>query len=108
MPNSTLEYLLEHQIRALELPEPEREAMLIPGRKFRTDFSWPAPIKLAVEVNGGTWVKSGHTSHAGISRDYLKNNLLMLAGWRVLMFDGEMIESGEAVDLIAKCLGGVE
>lgn len=103
MPNSTLEYLLEHQIRALELPVPEREFRAIPTRKFRWDFAWPEH-KLLVEVNGGTWGKGGHSTGAGIARDYEKNNLANLAGYRCLIFTGAMVESGEAVDMIAKCL----
>lgn len=103
MPNSTLEYLLEHQIRALELPEPVREFKALPTRRFRWDFAWPEH-KLLVEVNGGTWQKGGHSSGGGIARDYEKLNLANLAGWRCLIFTGEMIHSGEAVDMIAKCL----
>ena len=104
---SDLEETLLFQIRALGLPEPEREYRAIQGRKFRWDFAYPAQ-KLLIEVNGATWVKGGHSSGRGISRDYEKLNLANLAGWRCLLFTSEMIESGEAVEMIQKCLGGEE
>jgi hypothetical protein len=34
-----------------------------------------------------------------------KLNLAQLAGWRVMQFSRGMIESGEALDMIAKALG---
>ena len=103
MADSELEAELALQICVLSLPKPVREFMAVPPRKFRWDFAWPAH-KLLVEVNGGTWQKGGHSSGGGIARDYEKLNLANLAGYRCLIFTGEMIHSGEAVDMIAKCL----
>jgi very-short-patch-repair endonuclease len=100
---SELEDKLLFQITACGLPEPVREYKAIPQRRFRWDFAWPAQ-KLLVEVNGGTWGKGGHSTGTGIARDYEKNNLANLAGYRCLIFTGAMVESGEAVDTIAKCL----
>lgn len=105
MNTSQLEFLLASQIMALELPVPETEFRAVPTRKFRWDFAWPEH-KLLVEVNGGTWGKGGHSTGTGIARDYEKNNLANLAGYRCLIFTGAMVESGEAVDMIAKCLDG--
>lgn len=103
MANSDLEVTLLFHIKANGLPEPVREFKAIPTRRFRWDFAWPAQ-KLLVEVNGGTWGKGGHSTGTGIARDYEKLNLANLAGYRCLIFTGEMIKSGEAVGMIAKCL----
>ena len=106
MSNSALEAELALQIKALGLPEPIREYQAIKGRKFRFDFAWTAPNhRLLVEVQGGIWQKSGHTSGRGVTRDMEKLNLAQLAGWRVMQFSRGMIESGEALDMIAKALG---
>ena len=99
MSKSTLEAELAMQIKALGLPEPIREYPAIKGRKFQFDFAW-LEQKVLVEVNGGTYQRMGHSTGAGISRDYEKHNLATLAGWRVLAFDRKMVESGEAIQLL--------
>ena len=102
---SDLEDLLALHIRAMELPAPEREYKFHKTRRWRWDFAWVGR-KLAVEVNGGTWVKSGHTSGGGIARDYEKVNAGQLCGWRVLQFTKGMIEDGTAIELITEALKG--
>lgn len=100
---SALEEAFAFQVRALGLPEPEREVCVIPGRKFRFDFCW-REAKLLVEINGGTFTQGGHSTGLGIRRDYTKSNLAQLAGWRVLSFDGKAVKSGEAVEVTKKAL----
>jgi very-short-patch-repair endonuclease len=102
---SELEELFAFQVKATGLPEPEREAAVIPGRKFRFDFAW-LEQRLLVEVNGGTYTKGAHSTGQGIARDYEKANLAVLQGWRVLSFDGKSVKSGEAVETIRKALEG--
>ena len=48
--------------------------------------------------------RTGEPAREKIRRDYEKNNLAQLAGWRCLMFDGEMVRSGEAVEIVRKAL----
>ena len=103
MSKSTLEAELALQIRALGLPEPVREYQAIKGRKFRFDFAW-LEHRLLVEVNGGTYTQGAHSPGAGIARDYEKANLAVIQGWRVLMFDGKCVKSGEAVEIIRQAL----
>jgi len=103
MSKSALEAELALQIRALGLPEPVREYQAIKGRKFRFDFAF-IDAKLLIEVNGGTYTKGAHSTGQGIARDYEKANLATLDGWRVLMFDGKAVKSGEAVETIRKAL----
>ena len=103
MSASQLEAELALQIKALGLPEPIREYPAIKGRKFRFDFAF-IDAKLLIEVNGGTYTKGAHSTGQGIARDYEKANLATLDGWRVLMFDGKAVKSGEAVEVIRKAL----
>jgi very-short-patch-repair endonuclease len=103
MSKSALEAELALQIRALGLPEPIREYQAITGRKFRFDFAW-LEHRLLVEVNGGTYTKGAHSTGQGIARDYEKANLATLDGWRVLMFDGKVVKSGVAVEVIRQAL----
>jgi very-short-patch-repair endonuclease len=101
---SDLEETLALLMRDAGLPDPEREYRFSDTRRFRLDFAWPAQ-KLGVEVQGGTWVKSGHTTGTGLERDFDKLNTLSAEGWKVLMFSRKMIESGYAVEMIKQILG---
>jgi hypothetical protein len=60
---------------------------------------------VAVEVVGGVWIKSKHTTGSGINRDCLKMSMAAAVGWRVLPVTREMIEDGTAIELIAQALG---
>lgn len=60
------------------------------GRRFKYDFYAPS-LKTVFEINGGTWVKSGHTSGAGIQRDYEKSNLAQLNGIKCYQLSKEML-----------------
>lgn len=100
---SQLEETFALQIRAEKLPAPEREVCLIPGRKFRVDFAWREQ-RIAFEVNGGTWVKSGHSSGAGLQRDYEKAALLQLEGYRVFSVSGQSVRDGTAIKWLKQAL----
>ena len=100
---SALEDLLFGQIKLCGLPEPIREHLAIPGRRFRFDFYWPEP-KLLVEVQGGVWSKGGHTSGIGMNRDSEKMNLAVLLGFRCLSVTSNQIKSGKAVAWIKEAV----
>ena len=100
---SSLEARLAWQITGAGLRAPDVEHRGIPGRKFRFDFAWPDRM-LAVEVEGGTWIGGRHTSGAGFRADCQKYNLAAMAGWRVLRFTADMIDSGEALKMITEAI----
>ena len=101
---SKLEDALAAQIKAAGLPEPQREVMLIPGRRYRFDFAWPIH-RLSVEVQGGIFLPKGaHTSGVGVTRDCEKGALAMLAGYRPLSVTGEHVRSGRALAWIEALL----
>lgn len=92
-------------MRALGLPEPTPEHRFDPSRRWRFDFAW-LPQKVAVEIDGGTWIGGRHTSGAGYERDCHKLNAAVLAGWRVLRFTTGMVQDGSAIDAIGDVLRG--
>ena len=100
---SDLELDLLFQLKAVGLPAPMRQVQCIPGRRFRFDFAYSGK-GLAIEVNGGTWARQGHSTGRGIARDYEKLNLATLAGWRVLLFTGDSVRDGSALKMIEKAL----
>lgn len=86
------------------MPEPEREVMFHPTRRWRFDFLW-RDQRLAVEVDGGIWIRGRHNTGIGYVRDAEKLNEAMLAGWRVLRVCDQQIRSGEAIEWIRRGLG---
>lgn len=99
---SRLERQFEVQLRAYGI-DYEREARLIPGRRFRWDFviRWAS---LAIELQGGVWTQGRHTRGAGYTRDCEKQNLAVLAGWRPLAFTADQVKSGQAIDTVREAL----
>lgn len=111
---SKLERLLLHQIREAGLPEPKRQAQIIPGRRFRADFFWP-DYMVAVEVDGETFGRKchqcgdikaggGHTRGKGYESDRVKDNEATLLGIWVLRFTKHQVEDGSALGWIERAL----
>ena len=81
----------------------EREAKLIPGRKYRVDFYFPAAM-LCVEVEGGTWTGGSHATGSGIETDCEKSALLAIGGYRLMRVTGNQVKDGRAVAWIGSAL----
>lgn len=81
------------------LPDPVPEFKFHPKRKWRIDYAWP-DHKLAVEIEGGVWAHGRHIRGLGFIQDIEKYNALTLAGWRLLRFTPDMVQSGEALNAI--------
>ncbi len=101
---NALEEMFALQCEQAGFPAPLREYAAVPGRRFRWDFAW-TDARVLVEINGGTYAHMGHSTGTGIARDYEKSNCAQLRGWRTLVFDRRMVESGEAVTFVGKALG---
>lgn len=92
----------------------EREVKALDGRRYRWDFGIFVTdksfqydyVRFLVEVQGGTWTRSGHTTHDGLHRDYEKHNLATSAGYRLLYFDADMVHDGTALETIRKAVEG--
>ncbi len=101
---SHLEVMLDDQLCLAGINPEETEYCAIPGRRFRWDFAWSSK-RVLVEVQGAIWVRGGHSTGSGITRDATKNNLAVLAGWKPLIVTAEHIKSGEALKWIQEALG---
>jgi hypothetical protein len=75
------------------------------GRKawYRFDFAWP-DLKIALEVEGGTWQTSRHTTGSGFEKDCEKYNEAACAGWTVLRVTGSMVHDGRALEYVRRAL----
>jgi hypothetical protein len=95
--------LLTMQLKALGLPAAEREYRVVPDRRWRFDFAWPAQ-RVALEIEGGVWIRGRHTRPSGYLKDVEKYNRAALEGWRVLRATPQDVRSGAAVQLLEKAL----
>ncbi len=100
---SQLEDHLVQQIAWAKLPAPQREFRFAPPRRWRFDLAWLDRL-LALEVDGGTWVRGRHSRGIGTRKDAEKLNEAQLAGWTVLRATTDMVTDGSALALIERAL----
>lgn len=93
----------EFQFKALKIADakddyqlPIREYVFHPIRKWRFDFAWPE-YRIAVEIEGGIWVKGRHNSPQGFLKDIEKYNMATCLGWQVYRFDSGRVQDGSAI-----------
>jgi len=91
------------RIRQTGLPEPVTEYAFAPGRKFRFDICWPS-LRVAAEVDGGTWTGGRHVSGAGYERDCIKLNMAAELGWTVYRYTSGLVLSDEAIMQLERVL----
>lgn len=94
---------LTKQLEAYGYPLPQPEYKFDSVRKWRFDLCWPG-IKLAAEIEGGTWAGGRHTRGKGYENDCVKYNAAVIQGWRVLRFTTAMVEDGRALATIEPLL----
>ena len=100
---SALEMNLCQQMIAAKLPSWKTEFKFHSTRRWRFDFAWPE-IMLAVEVEGGIFVKGRHTSPMGFLADCEKYNTAVCMGWSLLRFAAPVINDGSCLETIGICM----
>ena len=101
---------LDIQREAPDLGPVAREALLVPGRKFRCDLYLPRH-RIVVEIDGGIWIRGrtgrggAHSLPTNILRDMEKGNLLTALGYRVFRFTPQMVKSREAHKFLMSVIG---
>ncbi len=98
-----LEDRLAQQIRAMQLPVPDREYQFHPERRWRVDFAWPE-FWLLVEVEGITPAGGRHQRVAGFEADAEKYGEAQRLGWTVLRLSPTQVRTGAGVRLITDLL----
>ena len=72
-------------MRQIGMPDPVREYVFAPPRKWRFDFAWPDHF-FAVEIEGITYFGPGigrHQTRKGFELDSEKYEAAMVRGWTV-------------------------
>jgi len=68
-----------------EFPAYQREHRFHPKRRWRFDFAWLTE-KVAIEVQGGVFVRGRHSRGRNQAQDMDKFNEALRLGWKVLQF----------------------
>jgi very-short-patch-repair endonuclease len=93
--------------KRMGLPAPIAEHRFHPVRKWRFDFSWPE-YRLAIEVEGGIYIRGRHTTASGFLKDMEKYNAAACMGWRVLRVTPKSILTLTSIQLIKDALCSAE
>ena len=91
-----LEATMLSQIAAARLLPCSPQYVFHSTRKWRFDFAWPE-IRFAVEVNGGIYVRGGHSRGKGQENDMEKIAEAAILGWTTICVSSNQIKSGEAL-----------
>lgn len=70
------------------------------ARMWRFDFAW-VKAKVAVEIDGGLYMKGRHVSPEGFQKDCYKINRAVELGWRVLRYSPQMLKN-DPVTVVAQ------
>lgn len=89
------------------LPKPETELRFHPERKWKFDFAWPAK-KVALEVNGGAFIRGRHSRGQSQVDDWEKLNAAQVLGWKVLQCTPQQMDSGEIVATLLEAFKNAE
>jgi very-short-patch-repair endonuclease len=81
------------------IPLPIPEYRFTMERKFRIDYAWPVQ-HVAVEIEGGIWIKGRHIQPGGFKKDMYKYNLLSEQGWFLLRYEPKNIDYMQIKHLI--------
>ncbi len=84
-------------------PTPTAEHRFAPPRRWRFDWAFVSQ-RVALEVEGGVFRKSRHTSGTGFRNDLEKYNEATAQGWRVLRVLPEQLESTTTFDWLRRTL----
>ena len=88
-----------------QVPPCLTEYQFHPERKWRFDFAWPEQ-KVALEVEGGSWMAGRHSRGAGFNADMEKYNAAVLAGWKVLRVTPQTVAMMDTVLMLKRLLKG--
>lgn len=104
MAQSGWENRLQYELTALGVKGFVTQYRFAPPRRWTFDFAFPDQ-QIAVECEGGIWIKGRHSRGKGYEADCEKYNEACLRGWRVLRVTTGQIASGAAHQWIQRALG---
>lgn len=96
------EILLKKHLEELGFIEIKEQFKFLPDRRFTFDLAIPS-IRLAFECDGGQF-RGGHRRGEALAKDYEKQNLAQLQGWRIIRFVNRDVLNGKAKEFLEENL----
>lgn len=87
----------------LEIERPKSEFTFHPKRMWRFDYAWPNK-KIALEVEGGSWINGRHNRGSGFMKDMEKYNAAANLGWRIIRCTPDNLCKSKNFETIKKTL----
>jgi hypothetical protein len=92
-------------LEAAGLPGGEPEFRFHPTRRWRWDWAWAqSRPPLALEIDGGLFIRGRHSRGAGQEADMEKRAAGLLLGWRILIVSPRMLQDGRALAWLEQLL----
>lgn len=89
--------------RVCGLPKPTPEYAFHPDRGWRFDWAWPDRM-VALEIEGGAFVRGRHTRGAGFEADLEKYSEAAALGWRIVRVLPKQLYDGRTVLWLRRAL----
>lgn len=70
-----------------------------PDRRWRFDMAFPEH-KIAIEIEGGTWVSGRHSRGTGMEKDMEKYAVATSRGWSIMRFSTSMLVNNDYLALL--------
>jgi very-short-patch-repair endonuclease len=98
---SSLELRFWQKWKTMGGPPLERELKLIPGRRFRFDFTHPES-RVTIELQGSVFQGGRHTRGEGYMSDREKRDLVEDLGFKVYELTGKCVTNAMLSKIMAK------
>lgn len=90
-----------------KIAQPIDEYRFDAERQWRFDYAWPES-KVALEVDGGIWIRGKHTRGSGWLKDTEKLNAAATQGWRMLRCTPQQLATPDMIRTIKAALKHIE
>lgn len=97
---NALDSVIDSVGMALQIGHATKEHRFHPKRRWRFDYAWPS-VMIALEVEGGVWVKGRHTRGKGYEDDCEKYSVASAMGWVLLRATPGQIKNGKFLEWIS-------
>jgi hypothetical protein len=81
-----------------DVAEPDRKR-----RQWEMDIAAPVQ-RIAIEIEGGVWIRGRHTRGKGYIGDMEKYNRAVVLGWRLLRYTPDQFKRGDYVPDVRRLL----
>ena len=85
------------------LARPTPEYQFLGDRRFMFDYAW-VDKRIALEVEGGIFIRGAHGSVGGILRDIEKYDLAAVTGWIVLRVVAEDLLKSRTFEMVRRAI----